>query len=149
MSDGSSKLYWLRVEKDTSAGPSSRAMPKALRVVKSIEVTSVVRKASSAPSVSISATSSALSSERQGAGGGGGAEGSEGFVREPVPRLNELEWVRGRVYANVWYQDEVLVIDPATGYVEEKVGRWTLRKGCMMVMLTLMLMLMLMWCRVD
>lgn len=30
-------------------------------------------------------------------------------------RLNELEWVDGFVYANVWMTDEILKIDPATG----------------------------------
>lgn len=30
-------------------------------------------------------------------------------------RLNELEFVNGRVLANVWYEDVILVIDPKTG----------------------------------
>jgi len=37
---------------------------------------------------------------------------------EPVDRLNELEYVDGRVYANVWQTDHIAVIDPATGDVE-------------------------------
>lgn len=35
----------------------------------------------------------------------------------PVPRLNELEWVEGAIYANVWMTDRVARIDPATGTV--------------------------------
>lgn len=35
----------------------------------------------------------------------------------PVPRLNELEYVGGLVYANIWYDTRVAVIDPATGWV--------------------------------
>lgn len=35
----------------------------------------------------------------------------------PVPYLNELEWARGRIYANVWSSDEVLEIDPHSGVV--------------------------------
>lgn len=35
----------------------------------------------------------------------------------PVERLNELEWVDGVVWANVWRTDEVLRIDPDRGEV--------------------------------
>lgn len=38
---------------------------------------------------------------------------------EPVDRLNELECVGGRVYANVWMTDEIVVIDPRSGAVVE------------------------------
>jgi glutaminyl-peptide cyclotransferase len=33
----------------------------------------------------------------------------------PVPRLNELEWVEGEVWANVWQTDRIARIDPASG----------------------------------
>ncbi len=36
----------------------------------------------------------------------------------PVVRLNELEWIDGRVWANVWQTDRIVVIDPQTGVVE-------------------------------
>jgi glutamine cyclotransferase len=36
---------------------------------------------------------------------------------EPVVRLNELEWVNGEVWANVWQTDQIVRIDPATGAV--------------------------------
>lgn len=35
----------------------------------------------------------------------------------PLKRLNELEWVDGLIYANVWYDDSVAVISPDTGHV--------------------------------
>jgi glutaminyl-peptide cyclotransferase len=35
----------------------------------------------------------------------------------PVVDLNELEFVRGSVLANVWHTDRIAVIDPATGTV--------------------------------
>jgi glutaminyl-peptide cyclotransferase len=37
---------------------------------------------------------------------------------QPVPNLNELEWVRGELYANVWQTDRIARIDPATGRVK-------------------------------
>jgi glutamine cyclotransferase len=42
-------------------------------------------------------------------------------VREngkPVMRLNELEWIEGRIWANVWLTDRIVMIDPASGNVE-------------------------------
>jgi len=36
---------------------------------------------------------------------------------EPVVRLNELEWVRGQVWANVWQTPNVVRIDPEDGRV--------------------------------
>lgn len=35
----------------------------------------------------------------------------------PVPRLNELEWVDGRIWANIWRTDRIVIIDPASGEV--------------------------------
>ena len=35
----------------------------------------------------------------------------------PVVRLNELEYIDGRIYANVWQTDRIVIIDPATGHV--------------------------------
>ncbi len=34
-----------------------------------------------------------------------------------VTRLNELEYVRGEVFANVWYTDRIAIINPHTGRV--------------------------------
>jgi len=36
---------------------------------------------------------------------------------KPVLRLNELEYINGQVWANVWLTDNVVVIDPASGNV--------------------------------
>ncbi len=36
---------------------------------------------------------------------------------QPVARLNELEWVKGEIYANVWETDRIVRIDPKTGRV--------------------------------
>lgn len=35
----------------------------------------------------------------------------------PLAGLNELEYVKGRIFANVWGSDDVVVIDPKTGRV--------------------------------
>jgi glutamine cyclotransferase len=35
----------------------------------------------------------------------------------PVERLNELEWVKGEIFSNVWQTDEIVRIDPVTGKV--------------------------------
>jgi glutaminyl-peptide cyclotransferase len=35
----------------------------------------------------------------------------------PVPRINELEWVNGEVFANVWQSDLILRINPESGAV--------------------------------
>jgi glutamine cyclotransferase len=36
---------------------------------------------------------------------------------KPVSGLNELEWVKGEIYANVWQSDWILRIDPHDGHV--------------------------------
>lgn len=35
----------------------------------------------------------------------------------PVPRLNELEWIEGEIWANVWLTDQIVRIDPQSGEV--------------------------------
>ncbi len=35
----------------------------------------------------------------------------------PIVRLNELEWVDGEIWANIWYQDQIARIDPRSGEV--------------------------------
>lgn len=39
------------------------------------------------------------------------------FEGRPLPNVNELEWVKGEVYANVWQTHWIVRIDPKTGYV--------------------------------
>ena len=36
---------------------------------------------------------------------------------EPVEKLNELEWVKGEIFANIWQSDRIARIDPKTGHV--------------------------------
>ena len=35
----------------------------------------------------------------------------------PVRQVNELEWVKGRIYANVWETNMMIIIEPATGNI--------------------------------
>ena len=35
-----------------------------------------------------------------------------------VERLNELEYIKGKVYANIWLEDKIAIINPQTGQVE-------------------------------
>jgi glutamine cyclotransferase len=39
----------------------------------------------------------------------------------PVKFLNELEWVDGAIWANVWKSDWIVIVDPASGEVEATV----------------------------
>jgi glutaminyl-peptide cyclotransferase len=45
----------------------------------------------------------------------------------PLRNINELEWVKGEIYANIWQTDRIARIDPGTGHV---VG-WVDLKGLM------------------
>lgn len=36
---------------------------------------------------------------------------------QPVTQLNELEWINGTIWANVWASDRIVIIDPASGEV--------------------------------
>ena len=40
---------------------------------------------------------------------------------EAVPLLNELEWIDGRIWANVYTTDSILIIDPETGVAEARI----------------------------
>lgn len=39
----------------------------------------------------------------------------------PVYLLNELEWINGEIFANVWHTDWIVRIDPATGRVRGEI----------------------------
>jgi glutamine cyclotransferase len=43
------------------------------------------------------------------------ASGGGGF--QAITRLNELEYIDGAVFANIWMEDRIAVIDPLSGYV--------------------------------
>jgi glutamine cyclotransferase len=36
---------------------------------------------------------------------------------EPVRNINELEWVKGQIYANVWQTNVIVIIDPDSGAI--------------------------------
>jgi glutamine cyclotransferase len=36
---------------------------------------------------------------------------------KPLQQINELEWVKGEIYANVWQTSRIARIDPSTGHV--------------------------------
>lgn len=37
---------------------------------------------------------------------------------QPLANLNELEWVKGQIYANIWLTNAIVVIDPDSGDVK-------------------------------
>ena len=41
----------------------------------------------------------------------------EVFDEEPVTKLNELEYINGEVYANIWQEEKIAIINPQTGQV--------------------------------
>ena len=47
----------------------------------------------------------------------------------PVTQLNELEWVDGKLYANIYTSDLIAIINPKTGEVEAYINLMTLPKG--------------------
>lgn len=46
-----------------------------------------------------------------------------------VKEVNELEYIKGHIYANIWRQDLIIKIDPATGKVVGKVNLGDLRRN--------------------
>ena len=36
---------------------------------------------------------------------------------KPVPHVNELEWIKGKVYANIWETNMIVIIDPLRGEI--------------------------------
>lgn len=40
------------------------------------------------------------------------------YKGQPVEMLNELEWIDGRIWANVYTTNQIVLIDPASGVVE-------------------------------
>ena len=48
--------------------------------------------------------------------------------KQPLKKLNELEWVNGKIWANVWQRDWLVKIDPKTGCVDAKLDLSDLRR---------------------
>lgn len=40
---------------------------------------------------------------------------------KPLARLNELEWINGKIWANVWLTNTIVAIDPKTGAVTDEI----------------------------
>ena len=47
----------------------------------------------------------------------------------PLDRLNEIEWVEGEIFANIWQTDYIARIDPRTGAVKALIDRAALDGG--------------------
>ena len=45
-----------------------------------------------------------------------------------LTKINELEWINGKIYANIWLKDTVIIINPENGSVEALVDFSGLRK---------------------
>jgi glutamine cyclotransferase len=45
-----------------------------------------------------------------------------------IQSINELEWINGKIYTNVWQKDAIAVVDPKTGAVEGVLDMSGLRK---------------------
>lgn len=45
-----------------------------------------------------------------------------------IPSINELEWINGKIYCNVWQKDAIAIVNPNTGAVEEILDMSGLRK---------------------
>jgi glutamine cyclotransferase len=35
-----------------------------------------------------------------------------------IKSVNELEWIEGKIYGNIWQKDSIAIINPETGAVE-------------------------------
>lgn len=45
-----------------------------------------------------------------------------------IPKINELEWINGKIYANIWTKDAIAVVNPESGAVEGILDMSGLRK---------------------
>lgn len=45
-----------------------------------------------------------------------------------IKSVNELEWINGKIYGNIWQKDAIAVINPATGAVEAVINLMDLKK---------------------
>jgi len=45
-----------------------------------------------------------------------------------IQKINELEWINGKIYANIWTKDAIAVVNPANGAVEGILDMSALRK---------------------
>jgi len=47
----------------------------------------------------------------------------------PVKNLNELEYVNGTIWANIWFSNDIIGIDPASGKVIKRYHMGSLRSA--------------------
>jgi glutamine cyclotransferase len=47
---------------------------------------------------------------------------------DKIPSINELEWINGKIYTNVWQKDAIAIVNPANGAVEGILDMSGLRK---------------------
>jgi len=45
-----------------------------------------------------------------------------------IPSINELEWINGKIYCNVWQKDAIAIVNPSSGAVEGILDMSGLRK---------------------
>ncbi len=45
-----------------------------------------------------------------------------------IPKVNELEWVNGKIYANIYQKDAIAIVNPLNGAVEGVIDLSTLKK---------------------
>jgi len=50
------------------------------------------------------------------------------YKNKPIRYLNELEWINGYIYANIWHTDNIAKIDPSIGEVLVMISAKALRK---------------------
>ncbi len=48
---------------------------------------------------------------------------------DKIKSVNELEWINGKIYCNIWQKDAIAVVNPATGAVEGILNMADLRKS--------------------
>jgi len=58
----------------------------------------------------------------------------EGFIEiytntSKIPKVNELEWVDGKIYANIYQKDAIAIVDPSNGAVEGVIDLGDLKKN--------------------
>jgi len=47
---------------------------------------------------------------------------------ESLDKINELEWVNGKIYANIYQKDLIMIINPTTGAIESAINLGDLKK---------------------
>jgi glutamine cyclotransferase len=50
------------------------------------------------------------------------------WAANKIKSLNEIEWIGGKIYGNIWQKDAIAVIDPKSGAVEAVLDLSGLRK---------------------